>query len=41
MYNSSWGYKRRVQYYSIDFRISGRKETAVPMVVNDNQEERQ
>lgn len=29
------------QYYSIDFRIIQRKETAVPIDVNDNQEEGQ
>lgn len=29
------------QYYSIDFRIIERKETAVPIDVNDNQEEAQ
>lgn len=29
------------QYYSIDFRISQRKETAVPIDVNDNQGEGQ
>lgn len=29
------------QYYSIDFRITQRKAAAVPIDVNDNQEEEQ
>lgn len=29
------------QYYSMDFRITRRKETAVPIDVNDNQGEGQ
>lgn len=41
MYNGPCGDRRGSQYYSIDFRITQRKAAAVPIDVNDNQEEEQ